>query len=129
MTFVFLGSISEVHAPGTAGIKLTRFGQRIDLPEELAEQTKMHGGLPCIPAEQFDGLGFTPAELKKYALAASHDRHEIAPDGRLLVFKAPDEFLEKKRQALTILHEIREAHAAELAAKAAEPVPVAEEGK
>lgn len=129
MTYVFLGSLSEVHAPGTAGIKLTRFGQRVELTEELAEQTKQHGGLPCIPAEQFDALGFTPAELKKYALAASHDRYEIGPDGKLLIFKAPEEFLEKKRNALTILHEIREKYAEELTAKSAETEVPAEEGK
>jgi len=88
MTFVFLGALSEVLG---AGIKLTRFGQRIELPPELADETKRHGGLPCIPAEQFDALGFTEAELKQFGVADSHAQ-------------APAEFLAKKRQALEILH-------------------------
>ena len=90
-TFVFLGAYSEVLG---AGIKLTRFGQRVDLPPDLADETKVAGGLPCIPAEQFDAIGFTPDELQKYWAAATHEN-------------APPEFLGKKAQALEILHKLR----------------------
>ena len=90
-TFVFLGAYSEVLG---AGIKLTRFGQRVELPPDVAEETKVAGGLPCIPAEQFDTAGFTAAELQKYGPAASHEN-------------APPEFLAKKAQALEILHKLR----------------------
>ena len=90
-TFVFLGAYSEVLG---AGIKLTRFGQRVDLPPEIADETKVAGGLPCIPAEQFDALGFTPDELRKYCPVAAHEN-------------APPEFLAKKAQALQILHALR----------------------
>jgi hypothetical protein len=127
-TFVFLGAHSEVLG---AGIKLTRFGQRVDLPPDLAEQTKMHGGLPCIPVEQFDAI-FDPKDpqtalwLKKYAVASSHDRQEMRPNG-FITIKAVPEFLEKKKQALTVLHEIREAWAAEhLPVPADIPAPIEE---
>jgi hypothetical protein len=91
MTVVFLGAYSEVLG---AGIKLTRFGQRVDLPPEIAEETKHPRGLPCIPAEDFDKIGFTADELKRYGVADSHAN-------------APAEFLAKKQQALAILHSIR----------------------
>lgn len=74
MTYVFLGSFAEVIG---AGIKLTRFGQRVELPPDVAEQTKRKGGLIAIPAAEFDAI------------------------------KAVDE-ADKKRQALEILHNIRE---------------------
>lgn len=75
-------------------MKLTRFGQRVELPEDIGEQTKHRRGLPCIPAEEFDKLGFTADELRKYGVAASHEN-------------APADFLEKKQQALQILHDLR----------------------
>jgi hypothetical protein len=90
-TFVFVGAFSEVLG---AGIKLDRFGQRVELPPDLADETKLDGGLPCIPAESFDALGFTAEELRKYAKAATHEN-------------APAEFLAKKKQALEILHNHR----------------------
>ena len=91
MTFVFLGAHSEVLG---AGIKLTRFGERVELPPEIADETKVAGGLPCIPADQFDAIGFTADELRKYGPTAAHG-------------SAPPEFLAKKVQALQILHAIR----------------------
>lgn len=90
-TFVFLGSVSELPE---AGIKLTRFGQRAELPDEIAEQIKHRRGLPCIPAEDFDALGFTAEELRKYNL---WDKHE----------NASPEFIAKRTQALEILHKLR----------------------
>jgi hypothetical protein len=90
-TYVFLGAFSEVLG---AGIKLTRFGQRVELPSEIADETKLRGGLPCIPADQFDAIGFTPEELRKYGPAAAQEN-------------APADFAAKKQQALEILHAIR----------------------
>lgn len=90
-SFVFLGAYSEVLG---AGIKLTRFGQRVDLPPEFAQQTKHPRGLPCIPAEDFDAIGFTAEELRKYGPVQTHDG-------------APAEFQEKKRAALQVLHDLR----------------------
>lgn len=88
MTFVFLGTVSEVWGHG---IKLTRFGERVELPEDVAAETKIHGGLPCITAEDFDAIGFTADELKRYSVSATHDA-------------APLSFREKKAEALEILH-------------------------
>lgn len=95
MTFVFLGAYSEVLG---ANLKLTRFGQRVDLPAEIADDTRRDGGLICIPAEAFDALGFTQAELDAYPTPASH---------------ANAEFQDKKRRALDILHELRSAKEAQ----------------
>ncbi len=93
MTFVFVGAYSEVLG---AGIKLTRFGERVELSPEMAEATMHPRGLPCIPAEAFDAIkpGFTAEELRKYGPAATHEN-------------APAEFLSKKRQALEVLAGIR----------------------
>ena len=90
-SFVFLGAYSEVLG---AGIKLTRFGQRVELPPEIAEETKHPRGLPCIPAEQFDAIGFTAEELRKYGAAAAQEN-------------APPEFWERKAKALAMLHTMR----------------------
>jgi hypothetical protein len=88
MTFVFVSrSVSEVLG---AGIKLSRFGQRVELASPFAEETKLHGGLPCIPAEEFDAINFTDAELK------SAKWENPMPS-----------FLEKEKQALAVLHKIR----------------------
>jgi hypothetical protein len=91
-TFVFLGGVSEVLG---AGIKLTRFGERVELPPDLAAETKLHGGLPCIPAAAFDALGFSDDDLKRYGPTAAHGN-------------APEAFLAKKIKALEALHAIRE---------------------
>ena len=90
--YVFLGGVSEVLG---AGIKLTRFGERVELPPDLAAETKLHGGLPCIPAVEFDALGFAAEDLKRYGPAAAH-------------VNATEAFLAKKIKALEILHAIRE---------------------
>lgn len=78
-TFVFLGTVSE--APD-AGIKLTRFGQRVELPPVLAEETAHDGGLPCIPAEDFDPLmeacKVDKPMLKKFGPTASHPNSPAA---------------------------------------------------
>lgn len=94
-TFVFLGSFSQVlsETPGES-IKLTRFGQRVELSDDAAEQTRHPRGLPVIPAEDFDALGFTADDLRKFGAAQSHEN-------------APAEFLQKKMLALQALHEYR----------------------
>jgi hypothetical protein len=89
MTYVYLGnSVSEVIG---AGIKLTRFGERVELPDAIAKETARPGGLIAIPAEQFDEIGFTEAELAN-DWGAGGSKPEIQA---------------KKVKALQILHEIR----------------------
>lgn len=91
-TYVFIGTYSEALV---GGVRLTEFGQRIELTEDLGATTVEPGGLICIPAADFDALGFTPSELAKWKKTATHGR-------------APAEFLAKKRAALMKLHERRE---------------------
>lgn len=86
-TFVFLGTYALFEG-------LNRFGQRIELSPEAAKETKHPRGLPAIPAEEFDALGFSPEELRKFGPAETHAN-------------APAEFLEKKKRALELLHVIR----------------------
>lgn len=95
MTFVHVGSLSQTLSG--IGVKLTKFGERIELSPELAESCAQEGGLICIPAEDFDAIFNGPddvALLKKYASVQTHA-------------SAPPEFLEKKQSALARLHEIR----------------------
>lgn len=89
MTYVFLGTYTEIYGHA----RLTDFGQRVDLPEEIAKDA-IAGDCAMIPAEEFDAIGFTPDELRKFAKASSHGN-------------APAEFLEKKKQALVKFHELR----------------------
>jgi len=95
-TFVFLGTISEVPA---ARIKLTQFGQRVELTADLAEGTKEDGGLLCIPASDFDPLveecGVNAKTLAKFGKAAAQAN-------------APKEFMELVARARQILHDRRE---------------------
>ena len=105
MTYVFLGGLTEAPIVG----RLTQFGQRFEVtPEQAKEFIERNGGIPAIPADRFDSVGFTEPELKKYPSAASHWRQETMPDGTTKVISAPPEFLEKKKRALEILHEIRQ---------------------
>lgn len=103
-TFVFIGSLSETMAVGKGAprsVRLTEYGQRVELDDQIAAECDEAGGLVAIPAADFDALGFDPKDLKKFKKVSSHER-------------APAEFLEKKRQAAMILHERREAKAAGL---------------
>lgn len=104
MTYVFVGSYSE--APN---IKLTRFGQRVELPPELAEETAHDGGLPCIPAEAFDALlkdtGIDDKALAKWGAAALSGN---TPKAAGADFKSQFDSLVKKSRVA--LHEIREVH-------------------
>ena|ERR1043165_7887431 len=57
----FVGSNCVIH--GVA--ELSKFGQRIELPNDLAE-TVIRGGGAIIPEHEFEAIGFTADELKKY---------------------------------------------------------------
>ena len=92
MTFVFLGSHTEIHSTiaDAPGKKFTQYGECMELTPELAASTKEHGGVPAIALEDFDACGFTPDELRKYSSTARHAT-------------APPEFQAKKEKALAIL--------------------------
>jgi hypothetical protein len=70
--------------------KFTRFGQLVDMPDDLAKSA-IASGAALMPASDFDALGFAPDELKKYAKVPSHA-------------KAPASFLSKRDAAWVKLH-------------------------
>ncbi|MFN3323418.1 MAG: hypothetical protein ACK5AZ_07980 [Bryobacteraceae bacterium] len=62
-TYRFVGSYCEID---NGRIKLERFGQRIELPENVAE-TIIRGGGAILPEAEFNAIGFTEQELELYA--------------------------------------------------------------
>lgn len=66
--------------------EFSQFGQLVSIEPELAASNRM-----LVPATDFDSIGFTPDELKKYADPSTHD-------------KATDSFLAKKDKALLLLN-------------------------
>lgn len=62
-TYHFVGSYCEID---NGRIKLERFGQRIELPENVAE-TVIRGGGAILPEADFNAIGFTEQEISLYA--------------------------------------------------------------
>lgn len=85
----FVGTYSEIGGYPD----LTKFGQAIELPEDLGTDL-IRRNTPLLPDAEFKALGFTDKELADHAYVGSHA-------------DAPVEFLDKKRKALVRLHEIR----------------------
>ena len=71
--------------------EFSQFGQLVSIEPELAASNRM-----LVPAADFDSIGFTSDELKKYADVSTHD-------------KATDSFLAKKVKALTLLNNTEDA--------------------
>lgn len=94
MTYRFLGSLTIIHGDATSRMKLNKFGQAFELPDERAADALHPKGIAAIPEADF--------------LA-------IWPDGKADP-KAPD-FQTKKMAALARLDSLRkypEAHAEHL---------------
>jgi hypothetical protein len=90
--YVFLGFESVV---GT--VKLTRFGQTIELPEDVADR-EIFNNVPILPAAKFDAIFNTEelkADLVKFHAAPLHEQ-------------ASPEFQAKVLAARIALHEWRE---------------------
>jgi len=51
--------------------KFTRFGQTVEMPDDLAEHAIAHR-VPLIPVEIWDSVSVTDAELKRHARFESH---------------------------------------------------------
>lgn len=83
-SYRFVGTQADI-----GGVRLSRFGQKIDLP---AADAKHERGPAVIPAERFDEIGFTEEELAKYALSGPRS-------------EAPKSFQDKLRAALEARHE------------------------
>lgn len=95
MIYRFLGTECEI----TGLARLREFGASVELPEDLAcgliaPPDNPDKGTPLLPAAEFDAIGFTPDELRRYQWPATHA-------------DAPEEFHEKKRAALDALHKFR----------------------
>jgi hypothetical protein len=91
-TYRFLGLSTEI-----GEIKLTKFGQAIELPDELARQvigSHESGGAAILPNTEFEELGFTEQELSLYASPISHGQ-------------ANESFHGKKKKGLLAVHEFR----------------------
>lgn len=86
----FLGTHTDIG--GYAA--LDHFGQRVELPAELAKDA-VRGGASLLPEDQFEALGFSAEELSKHG----------TPGGRI---NAPDSFLRKHKAGLLAAHEYRE---------------------
>jgi len=81
--YVFVGGLPS-HIVGV--VSFTKFGQRAELREELAQEAAA-GGCVILPESDPAAQAFTPVELAKYASFGSHKN-------------APAEFLEKKHAAI-----------------------------
>ena len=83
----FLGSNSSIEGV----VSLTEFGQAVDIPPGMERDALK---VCCVPEKAFAAIGFTAEELAQYKYPGAH-------------VGASPEFLEKKRQALVALHELR----------------------
>jgi hypothetical protein len=102
-TYYFVGSYCEIDG---GRIKLERFGQRIDLPEDLAT-TVILGGGAILPEADFESLGFTEQEISLYAYPGQQAT-------------APEAFLKKRSQAHVAFCGLRESLGAGVAEEGAE---------
>ena len=78
----FVGSACSIHGVGD----FSKFGQRVELPETVAD-TVILGGGAFIPEAQFEALGFTAEELKSFPFPGQQAN-------------APESFQNKKREAI-----------------------------
>jgi len=89
MTYYFVGSNSDIGE----SIRLIRFGQAVELSDELAREAVL-GGCALVADADFQEIGFTLKELETFGSVGSHER-------------APAEFIEKKKRALVAVHNLR----------------------
>lgn len=84
----FVGANTEV-----GSVKLSKFGQPVELTDELARDV-LAGGGSILPSDQFDEIGFTEQELSLYSDNFSHGQANAA-------------FQDKKKRALLLSHDAR----------------------
>jgi hypothetical protein len=108
MTYYFVGSQSAIEGVGL----LNRFGQRVELDEELA--TVLREKVAILTQAEFDSTGLTLRECNAWPNTGNHD-------------SAPQEFRAKCSKARLLLHEIRYGNTvADVPVVAEEPQPVDE---
>ncbi|CAB4130888.1 hypothetical protein UFOVP130_42 [uncultured Caudovirales phage] len=89
--FRFVGSYCEIDG---GRIKLEQFGQRVELPDNVAEIV-VRGNGAIIPEDQFTAIGFTDQELVDYAFPGQRAG-------------APEEFRERVKAAHIAFHDYRQ---------------------
>lgn len=88
MTFRNVGSETDIgHA------ELRKLGQPVELDEALALEA-LRGGACVLPAAEFEAIGFTEDELRKYATPGAQ-------------IKAPPEFKDKLKAAWLAADKLR----------------------
>jgi hypothetical protein len=92
MTYYFIGTEALI----TGYPQLTRFGQKIDLPDDVASEVRKKVAL--LTADQWQMLGFTEKELGTFSNVGVHEA-------------APPEFIAKRDKAWTIYGEWQKAQA------------------
>jgi len=101
MTFRFIGTFSEV-GRGAERVAFRRFGEEVEFDPAKALEL-VRGGLPIIPGETFDLVGFTEDELKRLrrgrsaALMPDPARPEASSE-LALKLQELDEFFVQHRQ-------------------------------
>lgn len=91
--YVFVGTHCEIaheKPPFPQGIKLTKFGQHVEMPDDLAKHV-IDQGAHLMPQEDFDKLGFTKDELHRHKDVKTHKQ-------------ASQEFLNKRHKAWAHFH-------------------------
>ncbi|MDE2103019.1 MAG: hypothetical protein KGL39_37590 [Patescibacteria group bacterium] len=92
----FVGSYCEIDG---GRIKLERFGQQIELSDEVAEVV-VKGGGAIIPEAEFEQIGFTEQELSLYAYPGQQSG-------------APEAWITKRKAAHLAYHNHRQQKEAE----------------
>jgi hypothetical protein len=87
-TYRFCGSLTEA-----GELRLTKFGQAVELSDELASLIVLGGG-SILPSADFAKAAFTEQELSLYSNTASHSEGNRA-------------FQAKKKIVMTACHELR----------------------
>jgi hypothetical protein len=78
----------------------TRYGQLVEMPKELYLQVKER--IALIPAAEFDRLGHTAEEMKKYGRPSREGQAFPGHDA------LDPEFEEKRNQAFQIFHSLKQ---------------------
>lgn len=71
-TYVYVGG-SNAFIPSHPSYQFLSYGQRVELPDDLAEVCK-RGRISILPAAEFDKLGHTPEEIQQFGKFANIGR-------------------------------------------------------
>jgi hypothetical protein len=92
-TYFYAGTFTEIGGVAEGLAALHKFGQSIELSDELAVDVILGGGT-IVPKASWDSIGFTEQEISLYSNVYTHAT-------------APAAFLTKKRKAVLACHALR----------------------